>query len=160
MVKLKTGAPVKFDKVAKLIRQLYRQHGGTLHPADIVEAARDPASPLHRMFNWDDSTAADEYRLWQARKLIARVRVSVPVTPTKTITVRAYHALRSERGGYRHTRDIISDADLRESLLSQLADDLAGVRERYSMVAKVAEAKKVFSAIEEFVGARKAAKTA
>lgn len=37
-------------------------------PADIVELAEDPGSELHKCFEWDDSIAADKYRLIQAQK--------------------------------------------------------------------------------------------
>jgi len=50
---------------------------GRLSPADVVETARDPASPLHHCFDWDDSTAAESWRLEQARRLIRSVRVVV-----------------------------------------------------------------------------------
>jgi hypothetical protein len=48
---------------------------GTLTPDIVVEVARDPASPLHRYFTWDDAEAAASYRLEQARTLIRSVRV-------------------------------------------------------------------------------------
>ena len=47
-----------------------------LHAEDVVAAARDPLSPLHSKFQWDDSKAAHRYRLWQARQIIASERSS------------------------------------------------------------------------------------
>ena len=49
-----------------------------LHAEDVVSAARDPISPLHGKFEWEDSKAAQQYRLWQARKLIASVTIKLP----------------------------------------------------------------------------------
>lgn len=51
--------------------------GGVIHPADVVEAARDPGSAMHRQFEWNDGEAAEAYRLQQARALIRRVKVNV-----------------------------------------------------------------------------------
>jgi len=51
--------------------------GGVLYPADVVEAARNPNSAMHSQFEWDDSEAAEAYRLQQARALIRRVKVNV-----------------------------------------------------------------------------------
>lgn len=51
-----------------------KQAGGTLDPTEVLADARNPNSPLHVAFEWDDETAAAAYRLDQARKLI-RVHV-------------------------------------------------------------------------------------
>jgi hypothetical protein len=58
------------DVIAAL-RGLERR--GLLQPFDVVEAARDPGSPLHDSFEWNDSVAAERYRLEQARRLIRTV---------------------------------------------------------------------------------------
>lgn len=50
---------------------------GRLSPADVVETARDPSSPLHHCFDWDDTSAAESWRIEQARRLIRSVRVVV-----------------------------------------------------------------------------------
>jgi hypothetical protein len=57
---------------------LIRQHGaGVLSPADVVEDARNPNSPLHDLFIWDDTAAAHSYRILQAQTIIRTVvRVS------------------------------------------------------------------------------------
>lgn len=48
-----------------------------LTPAEIVTAALPNTSPLHRFFEWDDSDAARQYRLWQARHLANSWRVEI-----------------------------------------------------------------------------------
>lgn len=48
---------------------------GKVAPAQIVEAARDENSPLHGVFEWDDTIAAEEHRLLQARQLIRTIVV-------------------------------------------------------------------------------------
>lgn len=147
----------KFDNVAREMRRIYNRHKGRLRPPHVVEAARDPDSPLHKFFTWDDTEAAVAYRLQQARQLIATVQISLPAGGGRTMTVRAYHALRSERAGYRHTKDIMSGPELRESLMQQLANDLERVQERYDVLRKVASAKKLFDVIAEFCGKQKEA---
>lgn len=52
---------------------------GRLDPREVVEDARDPASPLHDSFEWDESTAAEQYRLLQARRLIGSVKFLINV---------------------------------------------------------------------------------
>lgn len=43
---------------------------GQATPKAIVEEARRRASPLHRCFDWDDTTAAEKYRISQAGDLV------------------------------------------------------------------------------------------
>lgn len=62
---------------------------GVLIPEQIVEAARDPASPLHEEFEWDDSVAAQQHRLNQARTLIRSIRVMLTIEHI-SIPSRAY----------------------------------------------------------------------
>lgn len=52
---------------------------GRVTPEAVREAARDPASPLHDEFTWDDGEAAEAYRLEQARGLIRKIRITVQV---------------------------------------------------------------------------------
>lgn len=46
-------------------------------PAAIVERAKAPDAPLHGCFQWDDSEAADQYRLMQARFMLRSLQVQV-----------------------------------------------------------------------------------
>lgn len=58
--------------VAKELRKLERKHS-VITPQVVVEAARDPVSPLHQHFEWNTAKAAEKYRIWQARFLICSV---------------------------------------------------------------------------------------
>jgi len=62
---------------------------GRLVPSTVVDAARDPESPLHSLFEWDDSRAAERFRLDQARTIIRRVTVTV-TTQEETVTIPVY----------------------------------------------------------------------
>jgi hypothetical protein len=77
---------------------LIRRHAaGVLSPADVVEDARNPNSPLHDIFIWDDTAAAHSYRILQAQTIIRTVvrvgtyerrsqHVVVRNTPAPTLT--------------------------------------------------------------------------
>lgn len=69
--------PVTHSTIEEVLTHIAATNGGVLTPDDVVEAARDPASPLHERFEWDDSKAAHAHRIYQARKVIASVRVIV-----------------------------------------------------------------------------------
>lgn len=84
---------------------------GALDPERVVEAARNPNSSMHGQFDWDDSTAAHEHRLSQARALIKRVKVNVIRTDNEIVRVSSY--VRSPTGsGYELTQKVmVNQAD-------------------------------------------------
>lgn len=108
--------------------------GGLLRPADVVAAARDPKSPLHSHFEWDDGAAAEAYRLWQARQLIRAVVTIMPNQRGDLVQVRAYVSLPSDRGGggYRATVDVVDDERSLEEALAMLRADVERLRVKYS----------------------------
>lgn len=84
-------APDNANDVAATLLEIERAYG-QITPTDVVDAARDPASPLHGHFEWDDSAAAEEWRLAQARTLIASVRVKLHSVPERP-PLRAFVAI-------------------------------------------------------------------
>lgn len=58
------------DRLAQKIGDSLDALGKDFKPHDVVEAASHPGSPLNPFFQWDDTKAAAEYRLSQARNLI------------------------------------------------------------------------------------------
>lgn len=75
--------------VGEEIDALMAVMGGEVTPEDIVETARPQRSRLHQFFDWDNSTAAENWRLQQARHLIAHV-CEVRVIGKKQEAVRSY----------------------------------------------------------------------
>lgn len=67
------------------------QRDGSITPEAVVDTARDPASPLHHRFEWDDSVAAEAHRRTQAQKLIREVKVELIRSPdAPPVYVRAF----------------------------------------------------------------------
>lgn len=54
----------------------------------LVEVAKDPESIAHKYFDWDDKSAADKWRVHQARKLINALYIEIGNTE-----VRAYESV-------------------------------------------------------------------
>lgn len=120
---------------------------GVIRPADVVDAARDEKSPLHSLFNWDDSEAAHQYRLLQARNVL---RVYVVVEEASGSNVRAFVSLTSDRnkegGGYRALADVLTDDALRDQMLRDALTQLQNMRKKYSQIQQLS---KVWSAVDE-----------
>ena len=83
------------------IRKL-ESRAGKLTPQKVLDAAMPENSPLHEFFEWDDTVAAESYRMDQARELIRRVRIEITYEETTIRTVQYVHdrTLKSKESGY------------------------------------------------------------
>lgn len=129
------------------LKRLAATHGGMLQPKTVVESARPDHSPLHDSFDWDDSEAAEKWRLTQARQLIRAV-VQYEQVGNKTISTRVFVSLTPDReeSGYRLTNAVMSDDAHRQQLLTDAMADMQRFKEKYRRLAELA---KVFSAMDE-----------
>jgi hypothetical protein len=131
--RIKRAGPQRIGEALEAIRV---ENAGELHPADVVESARDGASPLHRYFQWDDAKAAREHRLDQARTLIRSIRVIDDEDRSKP----AFLSIRADNGiAYRAIADVLSSGDLRERLLAQAQRDLDSWTARYRELKEIVE---------------------
>lgn len=103
------------------------------HPKVLLDSARNPSSPLHSFFEWDDTRAAEKYRLDQARSLLTRVKVFQAFGEQK-VKIRAFVSLSSDRiagGGYRPIGAVMGNAERRDELLKTAKGELASFQKRY-----------------------------
>lgn len=136
--------------IAAELKRLADEHDGVLQPEAVVAAASDPDSPLHAQFEWDDTLAAAEYRLWQARVLIRRVIVEYEKAPGDRAEHQLFVSITTDRakdgGGYRVLTDVLSDDELRQQLLLDARREMATFRSKF---AKLTELAKVFDSMAE-----------
>ena len=108
---------------------------GLVQPAAVVDQARDPKSPLHRYFEWDDNEAAEQYRLYQARNLIARVKI-VYEDPNqsnlKYVSVSVTTVKGGARRGYVPIERAAADPDLYEQVVRDAQAGMIAYRNRLS----------------------------
>lgn len=69
----------QFEAVIKFLKR-----DGQLTASGILKEAKRKASPLHSLFEWNNTSAAEKYRLAQARNVIKRANVSI-VEPNEKI---------------------------------------------------------------------------
>lgn len=66
--------------IAEIFKELDARE--ELTPARLVQLAADPESVLHRYFTWDDSAAAQKYRVQEARWLLESIKISITMPGT------------------------------------------------------------------------------
>lgn len=133
--------------VQEELEAIREDHDGILRAEDVVEYAKNPETALHKKFTWDDTQAAQQFRLMQARAVI-RVNVFTP-EPTG-LTVRAYVSLMADRqtpgGGYRSLQEVMASEELRRRLLGQAMKEARAWRDKYKNLSELAG---VFGAIDD-----------
>jgi hypothetical protein len=133
------------DRIEEELRELAATHAGVIPPRAVVDFARDPETALHTKFTWDDSEAAEAWRLHQARRVL---QVYVTVVAGKTEPVRTFVSLTTDLkagGGYRLTVDVLANDEMREQMIHDATAELRRVRLKYKHLHELAE---VWTAVE------------
>ena len=130
-----TKAKLSNEVALAELERIRQENGGILKAEAVVESASDITSPLHDQFQWDDTKAAEEWRLQQARQLI---RTVIVILPNYSKPTSAYVSLMDDRtqdnGGYRTIVDVMSDTSLREKLLTEALADLQRWEVKYAQL--------------------------
>lgn len=113
---------------------------GLLTAEAVVESARATSSPLHSMFLWDDTEAAHQFRLMQARQLIVSVRI---IHPQAKESIQAFVSLSPDRsrpgGGYRSTIDVLRRKSTREILIGDAMNELRRIEHKYRHITELCD---------------------
>jgi hypothetical protein len=113
---------------------------GTITAEQLLEAAKNPDSPLHQWFNWRANNS-DGGRVNRARVLLRSLTVTVPGTGKKKI--RAYPFI---CGCYVDVRRAYGDSNLRDAMRDDAAKKFKSASELYH------EEMEAIDAIEEIRG--------
>jgi hypothetical protein len=120
-----------------------------VRPEDVVDFAKDPTTALHYCFTWDDTKAAKEYRLQQARQVL---RAVVSVLPgDDPLKYRAMVSLKDDRYnglGYRVMADVLTDGRLRGIMLAEALAEMQVFMAKYEGLKELAE---IFAAMKRVV---------
>lgn len=129
--------------VGEHLEQLRVQHGGITAEIVLWDASRE-GSPITPAFEWDDTKAAHEYRLQQARNLVNHI---VVLREDGQLPTRAFVFIESsgDDGQYQSVEVALSDVDMRREVLERALKELEAFRRKY---AELTELARVFAAID------------
>lgn len=113
--------------------------GESASPQQILEKARDSATELHKCFEWDDTVAAEKYRLQQARQIVCSlVYKKTEEEPKESPKIRVMQHIVSE-SGYKPVKVIIQNQDEYTQLLMQAKTELNSFKNRYERIVELEE---------------------
>ncbi len=165
---MRNNTALKVQEPMSVTEELYliqKTNNGLLDPVKVVDFARDPETALHSKFTWDDSKAAEQYRIWQARQIIrmelvvvqetpkGETRILADITDEKGKIVRAFVSIASDRRGdeirgYRSLNDVLNDSEMRSQMLEEAKNDMNIFRRKYGTLKELVS---VFEAMDGIV---------
>lgn len=123
------GVPA--EVAGKELDRITAKHG-VLIPKDVVDEARPDEAPLHPVFEWNDSVAAEEWRKEQARSLIREIVVIVdekpPINQFVSIQVAPEGQEEDFRPGYYQTADVMKNPGMLLSAVAYLNSQINAVQ--------------------------------
>lgn len=131
--------PVPAQQVGETLETIRRQSGGNLTPELVLEKASDPSCLLHPCFEWDDTKAAHEHRLNQARYLLRAV-VVLRGPKEELRPVRAFVTVKAcGENVYKEVHEALAHPDHREQVLARARRELEAWAKRYEALEELAE---------------------
>lgn len=130
------------EEVGRTIEKLSKQTGGEVSPAMVVEEAKKKNSPLHNCFEWNNTKAAEKWRIHQARLLLGSIVINFEYSEAQTI--RAFLNIQTpEKQTYSHIDSIINDEAKMQFVIDQLKRKLALISEQLKTYENLKEHSKV-----------------
>lgn len=117
--------------------------GEEVTPEQVLDCARNDKTELHKCFDWNDSVAAEKYRLVQARDVLRKlivVKREVDNEEREPIQFRVMMKNdNSQNSGYKQTIVMVKDEDEYQKLLEQARRELHAFKQKYSCLRELAE---------------------
>jgi hypothetical protein len=150
-------------KISLTLSEIY-ERDGEIRASALIAEARPKDSSIHEAFEWNNSTAADEYRLMQARTWIRRIKITFE--DREEILVHIPHFIRvgeegaeeDNEGCYKPMSIVARNVDEYHLALKQTVTRLSSARAAYEDLKKAfkqaeAETEKGIDRIPDFVKA-------
>lgn len=119
--------------------------GDSFSPEQIVEAARDENTELHKCFTWDDTVAAENWRKHQARMIVAQLVVRTETTDKEPVAVRVISST-AVRNEYKPVVKVLEVEQEYADLLARAVKELKAIQQKYKAIKELRE---IFEAIDE-----------
>lgn len=152
----KAGAqfPVAAQVAADTIIDLQKTLGkDTVTAKELLDASRDVTAPLHSCFEWDDSIAAEQFRVQQARKIISSIEIEYIKSDTPEHLARSRYFVNTVsnapkvQGQYTTIDVAFSNEDYRTVVLKNAYRELKTFQGKYNCYQELSD---VLEAINHF----------
>lgn len=125
------SGPCVFKADAQKVADEISSIGLSVKPEEIVEKAKDESTELHKCFEWDNTKAAEKYRVYQARQIVCHLIVKEVNDEPQKQEVRFFYKTDSQEG-YKPTSYIMRNEDEYQKLLDRALSELKAFQKKYS----------------------------
>lgn len=115
---------------------------GIIQPETVIEIASDPASPLNKHFEWDDTEAGHAWRLHQARQLINKIKIIKVDQAPRYVNVVIKRVEGGQRRGYMQTERAVANPVLYKQVALEAAKGIRAYQIRLDAFARARKATK------------------
>jgi len=129
---------------------------GQVTSKSLLDAGRPEESVLHSLFEWDDSKAAELYRLRQATEVITHIHIVIdekPNTPYRAYVNIQESSGQTERGRFINVRSAMENEETRRIVLNMAISEAKRFSQKYANYKELSE---VFEAIDRVAERMKA----
>lgn len=129
---------------------------GQVTSKSLLDAGRPEESVLHSLFEWDDSKAAELYRLRQATEVITHIHIVIdekPNTPYRAYVNIQESKGQTEQGRFINVRSAMENEETRRIVLNMAISEAKRFSQKYANYKELSE---VFEAIDKVAERMKA----
>lgn len=149
MEKTKYKITEKFTKeVINEILNVEQSNGLTAE--NLLEKAQDQNSELHDLFEWDNSTAGEKWRVYQARQIINEVKIVVKdkeIYAFENVNVKISKSDKKETSRqYKPILEVLSKTEYRKQIIHSALENIKYWKEKYQ---DYSELKPIFNSIDK-----------
>ena len=128
--KLSKGLPAQV--VGETFEQIERRDG-VLTKEAFLEASRPENSPTHKCFEWDDSVAAEKYRLTQSRMIINSIAVTITKANGEEQKAPAFVnvEIKTDSGKYKNIEVAMNNESEKAIVLQNALNELKQFEKKY-----------------------------
>jgi hypothetical protein len=129
----------KAQRVGEHLEQL-RNKLDRLTARAVLADARNPNTPTHSLFEWNDHKAAAAYRVEQAERVLRAIEVVIHADDHDPITTRAFVVVSDgARNGYTSAAVAMGDPLLRAQVLARALKELESWQRKYHDLEELAD---------------------
>jgi hypothetical protein len=117
--------------------------GDEVKPEQVLAKAKNEDSELHKCFDWNDTSAAEKYRLFQAKQVINHlIVIKRDVEEPEKEPVQFRVMLKNEKSydsGYKQTIVMVRDEDEYRKMLEQAYAELKAFKKKYACLSELSD---------------------
>jgi len=131
--KISSLYPVNAETAKEELNRIYEKNG-KLEPAEVVKESRPESAPLHPVFEWNDTKAAELYRIDQAKHMMCAI---VQVEEREEQPPQEVRVFIHAEKAYHPVDVVLRDPSMKKEALRDALRSMQSFRQKYSSLAEL-----------------------